>query len=443
MPKEKNKHLTESQRRLLELGFQQRKSFAQIERETGIPRTTIKREIMKHREESTKVFYGRRFNPCLHRYQCNTVGLCNDLACSRKCSICGKYCNEKSCCRFSEEHCLRLKKAPYVCNGCPDERRCSLRKFYYIGKVAHNQYRETLIESRQGVNVTEGELRALNEILVPALNKGQSPHHAMVATPEAFTICERTLYSYINKGVLYSKRHNLPMAVRYKKRKGKPVEHKIDRNCKKDRTWKDYLKFIAKNPEIDVVQMDVVEGGQNDKCVLLTIMFPKLDFMIARLLPSKCALYVTEAFNWLWKRLGPQIFCRLFPAILTDNGGEFSNPLAIEIAPDTGAQRTKIFYARPYTPTDKPEVERNHEYIRRIVDKGHSFDNLTQAQVDLMMSHINSYSRAALMDDSICPCRTPYERFVFEYGEDVAKKLGIVAIPLKDVTLKPELFDMN
>ena len=443
MPKEKNKHLTESQRHSLELGLKQRKSFAQIERETGIPRSTIKREIMKHREESTKVFYGRRFNSCLHRYKCNIVRLCGDLDCSRSCSICGRYCSEKFCCSFTEERCSRLEKAPYVCNGCPDERRCSLRKFYYIGKVAHGRYRDTLIESRQGVNVTEGELRALNEVLVPALNKGQSPHHAMVATPEAFTICERTLYSYINKGILYSKRHNLPMAVRYKKRKGKPVAHKVDRNCTEGRTWQDYLKFTEKNPGIDVVQMDLVEGGRNDKCVLLTIMFPKLDFMIARLLPGKCALHVTEAFNVLWKTLGPTDFCRLFSAILTDNGPEFSNPLAIETAPDTGAKRTKIFYARPNTPTDKSEVERNHEYIRRIVDKGHSFDNLTQKEVDLMMSHINSYSRAALMSDSTCPCRTPYERFVFEYGEDVSKKLGIVAIPLKDVTLRPELFDMN
>lgn len=36
--------------------------------------------------------------------------------------------------------------------------------------------------------------------------------------------------------------------------------------------------------------------------------------------------------------------------------------------------RTQVFYTRPYTATDKAHVERNHEYIRRIVFKGESFD---------------------------------------------------------------------
>ncbi len=40
----------------LETALRKRKSFSQI-----------KREIMNRRVESTKVFYGRRFNPCAHR----------------------------------------------------------------------------------------------------------------------------------------------------------------------------------------------------------------------------------------------------------------------------------------------------------------------------------------------------------------------------------------
>ena len=41
------------------------------------------------------------------------------------------------------------------------------------------------------------------------------------------------------------------------------------------------------------------------------------------------------------------------------------------------------------------------------------------------------------------PCRTPYERFVFEFGEETARKLGIVRIPLREVTLRPELLNLN
>ena len=98
---------------------------------------------------------------------------------------------------------------------------------------------------------------------------------------------------------------------------------------------------------------------------------------------------------------------------------------------------------RPYTATDKAHVERNHEYVRRVAFKGESFDRLTQGQVDLMMSHVNGYARASLMDDDVHPCRTPYERFAFEYGKEIARRLGIVPIPLKEVTLRPELLEVR
>lgn len=440
--KEKNKHLKDDQRLALEAALRERKSLSQIKRETGIPRSTIKREIMNRRVESTKTFYGRRFNPCVHRGGCQALGMCGRPDCTRRCASCGLRCREGSCPRFEEERRPRLAASPYVCNGCPDESRCRLRKSYYLHKLAHEGYRRTLVESRQGVNATEGELRAINEILVPALNRGQSVYHAMLSAPDSFGVCGRTTYNYINGGVLSVKRHNLPMAVRYKKRKGAPVEHKVDRHCAEGRSWDIFQGFLAENPGVRVPEIDTVEGGRGDRRVLLTVMFPKLDFMAARLMPGKCAQHVIDAFNWMWHALGDATFRTLFPAVLADRGTEFSNPLAIETSPGDGSRRTRVFYTRPYTATDKSHVERNHEYIRRVVLKGESFDSLTQGQVDLMMSHVNSYARASLMRGD-APCRTPYERFVFEYGEDVAGKLGIVPIPLREVTLRPELLEMK
>ena len=171
-------------------------------------------------------------------------------------------------------------------------------------------------------------------------------------------------------------------------------------------------------------------------------MFPDQHFMVARLLPGKCARHVIDAFNWIWSVLGEHSFKMLFPAILTDNGTEFSNPLAIETSPEDGSKRTSVFYTRPHKATDKAQVERNHEYIRCVVFKGESFNSLNQEHVDMMMSHVNSYVRASLMKGA-APCRTPYERFTFEYGNEIAQKLGIIPIPLREVTLRPGLLDMN
>ena len=153
--KERNKHLTDDRRLALEAALRERKPFAQTSRETGIPRSTIRREVLGRRVESTKAFYGRRFNPCARRDRCDAAGMC----------------------------------------GRPDEQRRRLRKQYYLHGAAHEGYRRTLVESRRGINATEGEPRAINEVLVPALARGQSVHHAMVSAPSSSGICECTAYN--------------------------------------------------------------------------------------------------------------------------------------------------------------------------------------------------------------------------------------------------------
>ena len=85
--KEPDKHLTDDLRLVLEAKLRERKSFSQIKRETGIPRSTLKREIMNHRAESTKTFFGRRFNPCIHRGECNAMGMCGRPGCLRNCRL--------------------------------------------------------------------------------------------------------------------------------------------------------------------------------------------------------------------------------------------------------------------------------------------------------------------------------------------------------------------
>ena len=78
-------------------------------------------------------------------------------------------------------------------------------------------------------------------------------------------------------------------------------------------------------------------------------------------------------------------------------------------------------------------IEVTHEFIRRILPKGTSFDNLDQTDIDLMMSHINSYKRKKLND------RSAHQLFNFYYGEDVLNKLNATLISADDIILKPSL----
>ena len=125
-------------------------------------------------------------------------------------------------------------------------------------------------------------------------------------------------------------------------------------------------------------------------------------------------------------------FQKLFPIILTDNGSEFSNPKEIEKNKE-GIERTKIFYCEPRRSDQKGSCEVNHEQIRRILPKGTSFDNLTQEDINLMMSHINSYKRKKLNDCS------PLQLFNLMYGNNIAKKLGIIEIKANDINLSQNL----
>ena len=149
--KERNRRLTDDLRLEPEAALRARKSFSQIKREPGIPRSAARREIMNHREESTRTFYGRRFSPCTHRDGCGSHGLCGRPDCTRNCASCGLRCRSGSRPGFEGEACPRLAAAPYVCNGCPDGGRCRLRKFHHLHRVAHKRYRDTPVTARQGV----------------------------------------------------------------------------------------------------------------------------------------------------------------------------------------------------------------------------------------------------------------------------------------------------
>ena len=71
--------------------------------------------------------------------------------------------------------------------------------------------------------------------------------------------------------------------------------------------------------------------------------------------------------------------------------------------------------------------------IRRILPKGTSFDSLSQADVNKVLSHTNSYARKKLNDKS------PFESFSFLFGKDILDMLGIFRVPAVDIVLTPAL----
>jgi IS30 family transposase len=423
----KGKHLTLSDRIAIETGIKENLSFKVIAEEIGKDPSTISKEVRAHIVVTEKSTY----NPCLLRKQCPHISdLCNQCsykqghACN-KCKDCYTHCPD-----YVEQKCERIKKPPYVCLGCSERHSCRLQRYIYSAKTAQAEYEKKLSESRQGIAISRAELKRLDKIISPLVRQGQSIHAICSDNIDRIMLDEKTIYNYIDAGLLSIRNIDLPRKVRYRvRKKKKPV--RVDKRCHEGRTYDDYLLYLESNPDITTIEMDSVEGRQGGK-VLLTIYFPNCEFMFAFLRDQNDARSVTDNFNRIDRIVGRKMFRTMFPVILTDRGSEFTDPLSIE-CDDEGNVRTKVFFCDPQRSDQKGGCEVAHEMIRRILPKGSSFDHLTQEDINLMMSHINSYTRKKLGNQSA------YRLFSFFYGEKILKKLGIKEIPSSNINLTPKL----
>jgi IS30 family transposase len=424
-----NKHLTLDDRSCIHASLNSGHSFRHIARLLDKDPSTISKEVRHHRICTATGAIGRIPNKCIHKTDCTISGLCNNPDCKlsfcRSCKKCNKICLD-----FKEEQCQLLLKPPYVCNGCDLMHRCVLTKYFYRAIPANNDYRANLTSSREGLSYTEDELRYIDKVITPLIKKKQSIHHICVTQADNILCSERTIYNLIEQGVLTARNIDLPRKVRYRPRR-RSKAFKVDKNCRVGRTYQDFQVCINEHPDIPIVQMDTVEGCKGGK-VLLTIFFTQSNLMLMYLRDHNTSQSVIDIFNTLDKTLGRKTFTRLFPIILTDNGSEFSNPRAIEYD-SFNQQRTKIFYCDPSSPHQKPEIERNHEFIRMVLPKGKSFDHLVQGNVDVLTSNINSLVRKKLHD------RSPITTFRFFHGDLILHKLGCQEIPPGEVNLTPGL----
>lgn len=431
-----SKHLSLNDRIQIQTGLETEKNLSQIARELGKAETTVAREIKSHETFVDKGAYGRIKNRCVHRADCTVYGLCTDKPnCTRKCSTC-HLCNGL-CHDYEQEKCPQLMQPPYVCNGCRDKATCVLAKWVYDPKYAQDEYRSVLHEARQGFNLNSDELNIIDCCISPLIKQGQSIHHICVHNPDSIYVSERTVERLLNSCALSARSIDRPRACKLKPRKCHRTTVKIERDCRKGRTIQDFYRYCEENRIVSAVQMDSVEGRVGGK-VLLTLIFPQSELMLAFLRDRNTSQTAIDCIEMLYVGLGREDFCKLFPVILTDNGSEFSHPSAFETAPD-GFRRTNIFYCDPMASYQKPQVERNHEFIRQILPHGVSLDSLSQDGIALMMSHINSYGRPGLSDKS------PFEMSAFLYGDALLDRLlhllCLRVIPANEITLRPSLLE--
>ena len=381
----KHKHLTLSDRNDIQLGLERGETFKAIGQSILKDPTTVSKEVKRNRQvrEST----------------------CDKLPCPL------------------------LNKATFVCNGCPKRRQnCGYKKIFYLAKQAQKQYEQTLVEAREGTPLNSKTFWDMDKIISDGVKKGQHIYH--ILKTHNLDVSSSTVYRHIRKGYLSIAPIDLARAVKFKERRKSKLPS-IPKEAKKGRSYEDFLNYLALKQLNSWLEMDTVMGRMGGK-VLLTFNLSFCNFIFARLLDNKTALEVTKHLYDIKNTLhqADKDFFQLFPVILTDNGGEFARVDDIEM--DVRGE-SKLFFCDPNRSDQKGRIEKNHTLIRDILPKGTSFDNLTQEDINLICSHVNSVKRAALNGKSA------YELFAFTYGEETPKLLGISKIPAEDVCQSSKL----
>lgn len=413
----KNLHLTVQERIIIEKGIENGSTKAAIALTIGKDKSTVGKEIKKHRELVHKSSY--KIN-CANMKNCSHNHVCDN------------------CADFKPFTCNRRDRSPGACNGCSKYTHCRYDKYRYKADFSHKKYREDLVDSRTGINMSYEECKAMADIIVPLIKAGHSPYHIVTNHPE-LNISEKTLYNYIENGIFREfGLLDIDLRIKTKRKITKKASNKYkkreDKKYLNGRTYDDFINYTAENKNLSVVEMDTVYNNGSTGPFMQTFKFLDYSFMFIVYQEEKTAKSMVEGVDLLEKILGEDLFSEEVAIIKTDRGSEFCDAEGFE-KEENESRRTRIFYCDPMASGQKGSLENNHKEIRYICPKENDLGLNSQEKANLIVSHINSQSKEHLKGKSpleVMEFMNPalYQKF---------KDFGIERINKDNIVLKPYL----
>lgn len=416
----KNLHLTVQERIIIEKGIENGSTKAAIALTIGKDKSTVGKEIKKHRELVHKSSY--KIN-CANMKNCSHNHVCDN------------------CADFKPFTCNRRDRSPGACNGCSKYTHCRYDKYRYKADFSHKKYREDLVDSRTGINMSYEECKAMADIIVPLIKAGHSPYHIVTNHPE-LNISEKTLYNYIENGIFREFGPlDIDLRIKTKRKITKKASNKYkkreDKKYLNGRTYDDFINYTAENKNLSVVEMDTVYNNGSTGPFMQTFKFLDYSFMFIVYQEEKTAKSMVEGVDFLEKILGKDLFSEEVTIIKTDRGSEFCDAEGFE-KEENESRRTRIFYCDLMASGQKGSLENNHKEIRYICPKENDLKDLglnSQEKANLIVSHINSQSKEHLKGKSpleVMEFMNPalYQKF---------KDFGIERINKDNIVLKPYL----
>lgn len=434
----KRKHMDKDSRVAIEEGIRNGDSCRKIAASAGVSPSTVTREVRSNRTvtERPRREGARLSVRCEHYRECDRVGkACEGCRTSYvRCRDCRTRSCIDSCPDFVLRMCPTTERWPYVCpRPCPKSSHCTFPRVRYRAEEAHLSYRARLTSSREGVDLTEEQLAAVNAVVAPLVRQGHSFEAICAAHPE-LGVCARTLYNYQAAGILETSDVELPRKAsvrprRRKKERGRP---------RVDRTGREYSDFLALPEEerARAVQGDSVEGRRGNRRDVLSLHLVARKFQLYLLKDHADPAATVHAIDRVERAMGSrERFEAAFGVMLLDRGVEFDDFGGIEDSClEPGRSRCRVFYCDAQESNQKSQCERNHEQLRRILPKGRTdMDLLTDADVAACCSNVNSYPLASLGGVS------PIDNLGAIVPPEALSALGVLRLEPAEVTLRPSL----
>lgn len=211
-------------------------------------------------------------------------------------------------------------------------------------------------------------------------------------------LCTKTIYNYIDIGLMKIRNHNLPEKisrkpkcerVRKNKRKlGRSIEERPDIN--------DKLEFGHWEADLVIGQKD-----KSDEALLTLLERHTRRYMLIKI-DGKTSSAVMDGFTKVKNYFGKK-FSDVFKTITTDNGSEFADLSKLE-----ETSKTLVYYAHPYASWEKGSNERHNRLVRRFIAKGKRISDYGLDAIARIEDWCNSLPR------KILGYRTPDELFEAE-----------------------------
>ena len=234
------------------------------------------------------------------------------------------------------------------------------------------------------------EKRIVDDGLSPLAVIGEIRHNKI---PFATSICVKTLYNYIAKGVfLRLTLDKLPFRGKRVKPHRKVQAAKLPRGESIEKRPAE----IAERKTFGHWEMDCIVGKREAGKVFLTLSERLTRKEIILLMPNRKAESVVNALDILERRY-KDAFPAIFKSITVDNGAEFSDCQRMERRnKDENRQRPKKYDCRPYSSYERGTNERLNREIRRKCPKGTDFESYSQEDVQRVEDWVNAYPRGVL-----------------------------------------------